>query len=295
MEKRGSDPEIEITSLPTLSQKIWGLHRRELLVIGGRTSQGKTTLAMQLGKDAAKQGFRVHLLSLEMSEEALVERLMCNVCGIPSGVLKTGVKDFDKKMVKEFYDFLGTMPFLITYNIGSTKQELEDVISDLPKPDVVIVDYVQAIRKLDMDKMSSMNEYILSLRAQAVKRNFVAILVSQINRGAMDSESKMPALWQLKGSGTIEEHADMVLLTHWNYFYNAAKSPINDFHIIVAKNRNGSTGTHRCQYEPEHYRFSEYAVDPDALKDPTVKSAMSTLDAKIVNSGGGACGLTPAC
>ncbi len=258
-----------------------------------------------MAKDFAKSGLQTYFLSLEMSEEALVERLMCNCCQISNAELQCNPTKYHKQ-AQDFFTFTKDLPAIITFNVGATKEELEQMIIDLPKPDVVIVDYIQAIRKLQSDRMAAMNEYILSFRKQAVEKNFAAVLVSQINREAMEGDGKEPKLWQLKGSGTIEEHADLVLLTHWESFYedksveDKKKGKVKEtnddvFKVIVAKNRTGKTGTYKCSYLPHFYRLeekSEYLEDKDkdkkseliaeAEKDTKVQGVMNTFGGKIV-------------
>lgn len=252
IQQRQGKPEIEIPFLPALSEKIWGLQRRKMLVIGGRTSQGKSGFALQLAYHSAKQGFRTYLFSLEMSEDELVERLLCQLARIPNFDLLLRPQEHKDK-AQQFEELLKDLPLVITYKIGSTIGELYQVIEDLPKPDVVIMDYLQAIKNLKTDRLSEINDYILQFRELAVKKNFASIMVSQINRAAMEAGDKRPQLWQLKASGTIEEHADIVLLLHWNYFYSGVLEEKNTIEVIIAKQRNGMTGTIRGQFEPQYY------------------------------------------
>ncbi len=253
---RTGTPEIEIPFLPALSEKIWGLQRRKLLVIGGRTSQGKSAFALQLAYHSAKQGFKTYLFSLEMGEDELVERLLCQLAIVPNFKLLSNPQEYQKN-ADDFAELLKGLPLVITYKIGSTINELYQVIEDLPKPDVVIIDYLQAIKNLKTDRLSEINDYILRFRELAVIKNFAGIMASQINRGAMDAEDKRPQLWQLKASGTIEEHADIVLLLHWPYFYSGNVAEANNFEIIIAKNRNGMPGTVKAKFEPQYYLISE--------------------------------------
>ena len=257
LEKGG--PEMTMKTLPTLNQKILGFYRKRLYVIGGRTSQGKTTLAMQIAMDLAKQGKRVFFLTFEMDEEEMMIRMIANICNEDANCIRHDPDLFKGKLnkIKEFFGKRDKFPFLLTYNVGKETSELIAMIADLPKPDVVIVDYIQAIKKLDIDKLTTMNNYILSFRELAVTNNFVGILLSQINRGAMDSHDKKPQLWQLKGSGTIEEHSDVVLLCHWDYFYTNNPKKLNDYTICIAKNRQGPTGMMKCAFLPDSYLFKD--------------------------------------
>jgi replicative DNA helicase len=256
IQQRQGKPGIEIPFLPSLSEKIWGLSRKEMLVIGARTGQGKSSLALLLAYHCAKQGFRAHFYSLEMTAEALTERLFCQLCGITYGDLQSNPQVYAKQ-ASEFKEFLKDLPLLITYKIGSTIDELYQVIEDLPKPDVVIVDYLQAVRHLDTERLTVINDYILKFRELAVKKNFAGIMVSQVNRGAMDSGDKRPQLWLLKSSGAIEEHCDTCLLLHYPYSYSGDLKEYDDFEIIIAKNRKGMTGTIKAKFEPQYYLISE--------------------------------------
>lgn len=253
VQKQQGKPEIEITSLSKLSKYLWGIHRRELTIIGGRPSQFKSSLALQIANDISKQGFTVHFYSFEMSEEAMIKRLLCNSAFIDNSDFREYPIKY-KEQFEQFKAMVKDRKLVITYNIGTTITDLQQAIQDLPVADVVIVDYIQAIRKMEFDKISTINEYILKFREMAVKKNFAAILISQINRDASNAEDKRPKLWQLKSSGFLEEHADNVLLTHWDYHYNS-QSQKDDFEIIIAKQRDGETGTIKIKICPSAYKF----------------------------------------
>jgi len=226
-------------------------------VIGGRTSQGKSALALQIAKDVAKNGQTVLFFSLEMSEESIMKRIFCNTSLIANTDLQENYQDYEKKFIQFRDDFLRDFPLVITYNVGATIDDLYQAINDLPHPDVVIVDYIQAIRKMDYEKVTTINEYILKFRELAIRKNFAGILVSQVNREAMADHDKRPKLWQLKFSGTLEEHAGLVLLTHWDYNYNTL-SPRNDFEIIIAKHRDGHAGLVPVKFYPEYSMFDNW-------------------------------------
>jgi replicative DNA helicase len=252
IKQRTGTPEIQITSLPALNDKIWGLHRKEFLVLGGRTSQGKSDLALQIASDVVKQGFRVYFFSLEMSEQAIIERLFCNLSMIPNHSLRYEPAKYEQQ-AKEFRDILEDRKLIITYKIGARIEELYQAIEDLPQADVVILDYIQAVQGMG-DKLSIVNDYILKFRQLCVDKNFSGIMVSQINRGSEMTENKRPNLWQLKNSGTLEEHADTVLLGFWEYHYNNEKD-FNAYDVIIAKQRNGVTGTVKVKFMPQFSRF----------------------------------------
>lgn len=237
-----------------------------------------------MAMDLAKQGKRVYFLSFEMDDEELMLRMLANMCEIDANDIRMNVSLYDSSTSKiRNYFETGDFPLLLTYNIGITIDELNALIMDLPAPDVVIVDYIQAIRKIDLDKMTTMNNYIMDFRRLCIENNFCGILVSQINRSAMDASEKKPAIWQLKGSGTLEEHADMVLLTHWDYFYTNQNDK-KKFTVCIAKNRQGGTGIVDIEYYPEFYKFKDSGEKIDveeAEKFEAVRMAKSIFGGNI--------------
>jgi len=230
------------------------------MVVASRPSNGKSSFLLQLAYNTAKQGLQTYFFSLEMTAEALSERLFCQVGQINNYNLFYK-PTFYKKEAEDFKEMVKETPLIITYNIGTTIEQLFNILNDLPKADLVIIDYLQAIKSLREDRLSTLNDYIIRFKTLALEKNFCGILASQINRGAMEDKQKKPKLWLLKGSGTIEEHADTVLLLHWDYFYTNNEVEKNNFDIIVAKQRNGVTGGMNCYFYPQWYRFEEMPVE----------------------------------
>ena len=256
---RTGTPEIEITMLPNLSTMLFGIHRQEMMVIGARTSQGKTAFALQLAYDMAKQGKRVYYFSLEMSSESLVERLFCQTALIPNHELMYHPERYvDKAMA--FSQLLADLPLVIVHNIGWSINELWKAIADLPKADAVIVDYVQMIRNFENNKLETITQYTIKFREMCDTGNFAGILLSQVNRGAMEQMTKEPQLWLLKGSGALEENCDTCLLLHWDYIYSSNINKFNDYSVLVAKQRNGMTGKLTINFKPQYYKFEEKPV-----------------------------------
>jgi replicative DNA helicase len=280
-------PEISLRSLPTLNKKIMGLSKGRMYIIGGRTSQGKTTLALQIAMDLARQGKRVYFLSFEMDQEEIMLRMLSNMCEIDANDIRFNISKH-VSMTDKLRQFLadGDFPMLLTYNIGLTVKELNHLIADLPTPDLVIVDYIQAIRKIDFDKLTSINNYIMDFRRLCVEHNFCGILVSQINRDAMDLKEKKPALWQLKGSGTLEEHADVVMLVHWEHFYTSTTDK-NKFIVLISKNRQGMVGSVDLNYFPEFYKFKDIGekLQPGTLLQltPEQHKQIQMFGGRVVN------------
>lgn len=267
LNKRSDSPELPISSLQGLNRKLWGLKRKELVVLGARNSNGKSSLALQIAWDMFDAGKRVIFMSLEMTEEELMERLFCNVMSVDNYDLLVGKykeNDVLKQKYSAFKELVKRPGMFFTCGVGKTFIELNDFLEPL-NADIIIVDYIQAIKVSQRYALEDISEYVRRFRELCLKKNFCGVLVSQINR---DAKNDQPENYQLKSSGTLEESADKIMLLHWEYHYKnnppqswsydkQQKYP-NDMLIRITKNRNGRTGEYRCIYEPQYYKFSDY-------------------------------------
>lgn len=252
---RGGHPQLSISSLPVFDRVIWGLKTKELVVIGARTSQGKSSFVNQICLDFAKQGNPVLYLSLEMGVEEIIERMFCNVMGVDNFDLICGRYKSNPGISKKWAEFcmeLVEMKMLITCGIGSTFEELLELVENInPTPKVVVIDYIGCISVKNREMREMMNEYIRQFRQLAIEKDFCGILVSQVNRG---SDGKEPSLGQLKETGVLEEHSDKCILL----YFDRDKEEERQYKIILAKNRNGRTGEHYVKFIPQYYQFREF-------------------------------------
>ena len=221
----------------------------------------KSAFVAQIAFDLADQGKRVLFLSLEQGIEELIERIFCNRMSVDNFDLLRGRFKTDNKIKlkwETFGDVAGKIPLIITDGIGKTFKEVNTIIELFePKPDVIILDFIQHIARKANESREMMNEYIRHFREICLRNNIAGVLCSQINRLAMKDSNREPSLATLKETGTLEEAADLVLLLHWDYFYTSDLTTRNKFKITVAKNRNGRTGVCEVFYIPEYYKFTE--------------------------------------
>jgi len=258
IEERGNFPKFSLETLPHLNRKIWGL-KPGLTIIGGRVSQGKTSFALQIAYDLASQGHLVLFLSLEMTVEALMERLFCNVMEIDNYVVLTGQKDKFMDKWQEFEQKVN-IPLWLACGIGKDFEEINQILELLdPKPQVIILDYIQAIRNIG-DERQNLNEYIRKFREICVNNEIVGILCSQVSRRVYEEGDREPCLANLKGTGGLEELADTCLLLHWQHFYDESAEE-NTFKVIIAKQRNGRIGEYLLHYKPQFYKFYDEVVE----------------------------------
>ncbi len=229
---------------------------------------GKSAMALQMAYDLAQQGKEVLFLSLEMSVECMVERIFCNVMEVDNYDLLTGKLNTVDEIRKKWLDFIKMMniPLMLSCGIGKTFSEINEALQLLdPKPKVIFIDYIQAIKSQKSER-EEMNEYIRLFREVCIKNKIAGILVSQVSRAVFDEGNKEPALANLKSTGVLEEHSDTVILLHLQHFYEEKANP-KTYKVIVAKQRNGRTGEHLLHYEPSFYRFYDMELQQTNTED----------------------------
>ena len=264
----GQKKDLSISFLPELDNKIWGLKRKSLVVVAGRPSMGKSTLMLQMAYSFAAEGKKVYFFSLEMTKEECLERLICNYCSIDNYNVHTGKIDGDEfnDKIACFHQVLSDMKLMIVESWGRSFNEILEVIDNFQEPDAVFIDYVNMIRQGSLSKKSAIDEYIKDLRRLALDKNFCAILGAQINRDIHRNQEPgkdvpIPNMWNLKDTGNLEEHSDLVLIVHWPHYYRYLIEGGNsddgkEYFIKVAKNRSGRTGIFECDFLPEYYRIT---------------------------------------
>lgn len=235
---------------------LWGIHRGELLIIGARPSQGKTSLCIQIAHDLATSGFVTYFVSLETSRMGILERLFCQKCSISNEQMRMGIiSDGVKEKMEQFKTWLHDVPLLITDRIGYKFSDITNILTHVkPRPDVLILDYIQMIGTYGMSKLDAITEYIRQLKELATEHNIALIVASQINRGNTERTNQRPLMSDLKGAGALEETADAALGLYWNMKNEDCKDP-HLFEIAVMKQRDGATGIVKVDFFPQFYQL----------------------------------------
>lgn len=279
LESRGYAPELPILSMPELNRKVWGLHKQKLLLIGARTSNGKSMFAINLAHDLAAQGKRVIFLSLEMPKERVLERMFCLNAEVNNIDLLTGKFKDDgiiQAKYKDFMDRCSRWKLYISDCIGRDWSWLDkNIFQNMTvPPDAVFIDHIQEIRGGQSHK-DAIDEYISKMRECAIRNNFALILCSQVNRISMSEKdgNKEPQLHHLKATGFLEEAADQVILLHWPYHYAKDDTSIDkeEFILNVAKNRDGMTGYIKMRYQPQYCRVKDWGGIPKDVQSSQVR------------------------
>lgn len=278
LDNRGEQPELNLINLPRLNGMIWGVQRKKMTVIGARPSNCKSAFAMNIALDLAMQKKRVLFLTLEMPPESVYERMFCYAHRIDNYKILTGkFKDYLEQWI-QFEAMVNTLDLFVTNMIGETWENIDQLLSSQStKPDCVIVDHIQEIRGEGAERISIIDDYLTNLRAMAIRDNFALIIVSQINRLGQGQEDKMPKTHQLKGSGGLEEKADIIILLHYYHKYDPKRSE-NDIMIDIAKNRSGRTGFADVKYLPQYYLFEEEKPGEKTEKTAVKKQPKDQVD-----------------
>src|SRR3990167_2143242 len=222
--------------LNQIDKLIWGFHKKELLVIGARPSNGKTSFALQGAWNLGKLRFGVVFVSLEMGKENIMERICCNEFSINGWKLRQGnldeIKKFEESVPKFNARALSAKFEIIDY-AGRTIKEIEEII-EFFKPEFLFIDHAQKITSVGYgNKYEALSDYVNSLQDLAIRNDCGIILNSQINRGGEF----------LKGSGDLEEAADTLIYCTWKIKNSEACEDQKEFNIQVEKQRHGA-----CDY-----------------------------------------------
>ncbi len=261
---RKGTPDLP-TGIHSLDELIWGIHKREVQVIAARPSQGKTSLAIQIATHLAALKRNVLFISLEMTNDQVMERALCSHCGISGWDLRRGLlpTDFDEKVL-EFKGVVENLDLFLVDNMGSTFEHVKSIFTSMDvssqRPDVVLIDYINLVSPEGIDDdRQAIKKYIRALKEFAKFYRVAIVVVAQINREAAGMGGKAPQLHNLKETGALEEVSDTVCLLHWKRDTLDPQAD-GEYTVIVAKARHGPIGSVNIRFNAEHYRFEDVPV-----------------------------------
>jgi replicative DNA helicase len=273
------DTPIVPTGLARLDEKLeGGLKPGELAIIAARPSMGKSALAMNMAEHIAGTGRRVLFVSIEMSKEDLLDRVVAARAGVSTGNLRrpSSMPNDTYRRVLAAFDAAASLPIDVVDNQDITVTGIRQIARRVCKQAsatnaplaAVFVDYLQIItsdnRRPDQ-RYLAIAEMTKGLKSLARELNVPVVCLSQLNRGNENREDRKPRLADLRESGSIEQDADLIMLLHREAYYHMSDAQWNHEHrdlvnaaeIIVAKNRKGATGTVDAHWTPESCRFSD--------------------------------------
>lgn len=260
------------TGFSDLDNLLAGLQKSDLVVIAARPSVGKTSLALDLARQISVTGSAsVGIFSLEMSKEQLVDRLICSQAGVDlwkmrTGKLSDGPGSEDFVRIGHAMNALSEAKIFIDDTANAHIMEIRTKARRLQSEhglDVIILDYLQLMEGTSKQegRVQEIAEITRGLKSIARELSVPVIALSQLSRAVELNKPAIPKLAHLRESGSIEQDADVVLFIYRkaadrNYrFEELSEEEKNTAEIIIAKHRNGPTGTVRLFWDERHVSF----------------------------------------
>ena len=257
-----------ITGLPTgyvdFDELLSGLQPSNLVIVGARPSMGKTAFGLGMAASAALEAQRpVLFFSLEMGHLELTQRLLCSDARVDSQRMRNGnLSEDDWPKITRAVGKLGEAPIWIDDNPNLTVMEIRAkarrLKSRLGDLGLIVVDYLQLMsgRGNAENRQVEVSEMSRGLKILARELETPIVALSQLSRGLESRTDKRPMLADLRESGSIEQDADVVAFIYRDEVYNPESPDIGSAEIIVAKHRNGPTGTVRLAWLSNYTRFA---------------------------------------
>ena len=282
------------TGLIDLDKKLGGLHKSDLLILAGRPSMGKTSLATNIafniakayrrgllpdGSEGAVEGGVVGFYSLEMSAEQLAARILSEAAEVPSEQIRRGdMTEAEFRRFVEAAKSLESCPLYIDDTPALPISQLAARARRLKRThglDVLMVDYLQLVRAATAkdSRVNEVSEITQGLKAIAKELNIPVIALSQLSRQVENREDKRPQLSDLRESGSIEQDADVVMFVFREEYYKEREKPgdhdleamarwqedMERLHgraeVVIGKQRHGPIGSVDLSFEGRFTRF----------------------------------------
>jgi replicative DNA helicase len=262
----------EIRGVPSgftqLDRKTTGFQPGDLIVIAGRPSMGKTTLAVNIAENAAiAKGVPSAIFSMEMSAEQLTLRLISSLGRVNQTHLRTGnFSEEDWSRIQGAMAQLSVAPLYVDESPALTPTEVRARARRLKREHglgLIVVDYLQLMQVSGTkeNRATEISEISRSLKALAKELQVPVIALSQLNRAVEQRTDKKPVMSDLRESGAIEQDSDLILLIYRDEVYdpNTTRRGVAD--IIIAKQRNGPIGEVQLTFLGEYTRFENLVAE----------------------------------
>ena len=273
---------VTLTGLDTgffeLNNMLSGLQKSELIIVAGRPSMGKTAFALNLIQQISFHGKQPSaMFSLEMSKQLLTERMMSATSGVDAMRVKRNMLTADEfRRLQEALSAGVDAPFFIDDSADMSIAQLRAKTRRLAaRHDIkaVFVDYMQLMSCPGAEnRQQEVSQISRGLKSLAKELAVPVIALSQLNRNPEGRRDNRPLLSDLRESGSIEQDADVVMMLHREEYYHKddawrQENPhkIGVAEVIIAKNRNGPTGTVELVWRPEVMRFENKARLPEQM------------------------------
>lgn len=266
------------TGFVDLDTLLGGLKRADLVIVAARPSIGKTSLAMNIARNAAVgQGARVAVFSLEMAAGQLAQRMLAGECGVDSTRLRLG--EHSESEEQRILHAMGVLADAEIYIDDTAVQRVSEIRAKAHRLhreralDMIIVDYLQLIQGAGMrseSRVMEVSDISRALKGLARELDVTVIACAQLSRAPEQRVPHVPMLSDLRDSGSIEQDADVVAFIYrediyvtedeWQRIHPNEHYPEGIAQVIVAKHRNGPTGTVSLRFRKDVTRFEDLAV-----------------------------------
>ncbi|MFR8495300.1 MAG: replicative DNA helicase [Parvimonas micra] len=259
-----------VTGIPTgfsdLDRILLGMQRKDLILLAARPSVGKTALAVNIALNAAKSGSKVAIFSLEMSKTQLAQRML-------SSLSLVNLKQLISGDITEWEDIFEASSIIAGNSIymddtaGISITELRSKCRRLKADsglDFIMIDYLQLMTSegRNENRQQEISTISRNLKALAKELDVPILALSQLSRDSEKSGRK-PKLSDLRESGAIEQDADVVILLYREDYQNEEAEVKNQIELIIAKHRNGETGSVELNFIKECTRFVDLQTERD--------------------------------
>ena len=255
-----------------LDDMLNGLQNGEMIIVAARPSMGKTSLAMNLIEGmAAERNTACAIFSLEMSKQQLAQRMLCSRGKIDSHKLRRGMlQSHEYAHLANVVGQLAKAPVWVDDSPGLTILDLRAKARRLKlQHDIkcIMIDYMQLMDNPGVEsRQQQISEISRGIKAVARELNVPVIALSQLNRQSEGRDGHRPRMSDLRESGSIEQDADVIMLLHREDYYKMAEpdfQPDNIAEVIIAKQRNGPTGTIKLYFDSKSTRFENLAAQAE--------------------------------
>jgi replicative DNA helicase len=255
-----------------LDDMLNGLQNGEMVIVAARPSMGKTALSMNFVEGlAAERGIPCAIFSLEMSKQQLAQRMLCSRGKIDSHKLRRGMlQSHEYAHLANVVGQLAKAPVWVDDSPGLTILDLRAKARRLKlQHDIkcIMIDYMQLMDNPGPDsRQQQISEISRGIKAVARELNVPVIALSQLNRQSEGRDGHRPRMSDLRESGSIEQDADVIMLLHREDYYKMAEpdfQPDNIAELIIAKQRNGPTGTIKLYFDSKSTRFENLAAQAE--------------------------------
>ena len=265
------DNPSDITGVPTgyhdLDSKTSGLQPGDLLIIAGRPSMGKTSLALNMAEYVAIEvGLPVAVFSMEMGGTQLAMRMLSSVGRLDAHRVRTGRLNDDEwsrlsfalGKMHEAPLYIDETPALNPIDLRARARRLHRQCGKLG---MIVIDYLQlmSVSGQGENRATEISEISRSLKSLAKELNVPVVALSQLNRSLEQRPNKRPVMSDLRESGAIEQDADVIMFIYRDEVYNPDTPDKGSAEIIIGKQRNGPIGMTRLTFVGEYTRFENFA------------------------------------